>query len=173
MRRILVAAVLLPCLAMGGCGMLPKRGPEVSADQLGDPYAHQWSDADARTALWWTRNFPDDIAAIGFAFHQLPKYSRHDHRYGSRHGSKTARDRGAKYSSLFHSSADDYWANIDDPQLRVKMLALEAQERNRMRDRDNRRRTGTWPYDRAGDDDRPISRMDDAEVEQRLLERYR
>lgn len=175
MRRILIAAVVLPGLAMVGCGMIPKRnGPELTADQLGDPYAHGWSDADARMALWWTRNFPDDIAALGFALNQVGRYNKHDHRFGKNGSTHTSYDQGEKYGSFFRASADDVWALIDEPQLRVKMLSLEARERNRMRGRDRRRRTGAWPYDPSSAPEQPTpSRMDDTEVEQRLLERYR
>lgn len=175
MRRIVVAGVVLPFLAMSGCGMAPKQGVEKNADLVGDTDAHGWSDEDARTALWWTRNFPDDIAALGFSLHQTFRYNQHDERYGPRWRHKTQQDRGDSASTLFHTRSSDIWAQIDDPMLRVKMISLEARERNRLREQDQRRRTGRWPFDpsSAPDQDASPASLDDTEVEHRLLDRYR
>lgn len=175
MRNFLVTAAVVPLLLLVGCGMARRDGLEASVDQVGDPYAHKWTDDDARIALWYTRNYPDDFAALGFALSRFRSYNQHNERYGQRGGYVWPQGRGEKYGSFFHSRMDDYVALIDDPQLRVKMLSLEARERNRMRERDRRRQTGTWPYDPSSAPDRGTtpSRLDDAEVEQHLMDRYR
>ena len=173
-RKLTAGFALLLCLGLS-CGIVPRRGPELSNDQLNDPDAHQWSDADARTALWFTRNFPDDFAALGFLLYNVPTYNQHDERYGFGPNYRADGATGRQHGGFFKNTPSDYFALIDDPQLRVKMISLEARERNRMREAEQRRHAGTWPYDAssAPDPSRDPGRMDDTEVEQRLMDQYR
>jgi len=173
MRSGFTTVIAIVCVLTVGCGTALTRAPEVSNDQL---YAddHQWTEGDVRTALWFTRNYPDDIAALGFMLFKFPTYNRHNERFGEPAGRIAYRNPGPRAGKIFHTSVDDLFARIDDPQLRVKMLSLEARERNRMRERERRRHTGTWPYDTGiFESDRRGGQMDDAEIEQRLMDTYR
>jgi len=145
-------------------------GSESSVDHAGSPDAHKWSEADARTALWYTRNFPDDTAAFLFAIHKLWSFNYRDDNH--RRYDTTAQDKGFYASGLFHTRTDEVIALLWDPQLRVKMLSLQARDRTRLRERDRRRNTATWPYDVSSQPAVDTGDMSDREVEQRLLERY-
>lgn len=91
-------------------------GPESGYSGVGDPYAHDWSDNDARTLLWLRRNFPEIIADAPFPFITLFSYNIH-------HDTR-------QYMPIDWSF---YFADPRDPALNVRMMTLESRDRNRVR----------------------------------------
>ena len=106
-----------------------------------------------------------------FTIHKLLSFNNRDE--VSRTYTRSAQDMGYYSSGVWHTRTDEVLALMGDPQLRVKMLSLEARERNRMRGIDQRRSTATWPYDVSSQRDMAAEDLSDREVEQRLMERYR
>lgn len=192
MRFSVLSALGLACVVGAGCttpqwssfgaAATPKfKGPESTRDQLHGDEAHRWTDDDARTALWYARNFPDDLASFGFLVHKFVSFNMRDDRFGAPYDVRndstwyythTSVDRGYRFSGIFNARSDEWFPMLNDPQLQVKMLSLEARERNRMRERDRRRRTGEHPFTSESRGDVPASALGPDEVEQRLLEIY-
>jgi hypothetical protein len=91
-------------------------GPESGYTGSGDPYAHAWSDDDARTLLWLRRNLPERWADVPFPLITLFSYNIH-------HDTR-------QYSPL---EWEYYFADPNDPELNVRLMTLEARDRNRIR----------------------------------------
>lgn len=92
-------------------------GSESSYTGYGEVGAHDWTDDQARTALWLRRNLPEDFAAIPFPFINLFSYNIHHDR--------------EQYMPLFDFGY--YFADMRDPHLQVRMLTLESRDRNETR----------------------------------------
>ncbi len=96
---------------------LPKiHGPESGYTGAGDIGAHDWTDDQARTALWLRRNFPERWAEVPFPFLTFFSYNIHHDR-----------------QQLMPFEFEYYFANMRDPYLQVRMFSLEARDRNRTR----------------------------------------
>jgi hypothetical protein len=91
-------------------------GPESGYTGTGDPGAHDWTDDDARTLLWLRRNLPERWAAAPFTLLTLLSYNIH-------HDTRQYMPWEWSY----------YFADPTDPYLNVRMLTLEARDRNRIR----------------------------------------
>lgn len=193
MRGKVLSLLAVLVLAGSGCATHPEsrsfreaakprlRGPETSQDLLYGDQAHRWTDDDARTALWYTRNFPDDVAAFGFALHKLISYNRYDTPYNEHYNVRNDGtlldhnnwDVGLPFGGIFHTTSDEVFPILSDPQLRVKMLSLEARERNRLRERERRHHTGEYPFTVESRGGVAPSDLSPQEVEHRLMEIYR
>ncbi len=91
-------------------------GPESGYTGTGKVGAHEWTDDQARTALWLRRNFPERWAEVPFPFITFFSYNIHHDRQ--------------QYLPL---EWDYYFADMRDPSLQVRMFTLEARDRNRAR----------------------------------------
>jgi hypothetical protein len=92
-------------------------GSESGDTGVGEPGVHEWTDDDARTALWLRTNFPENISEIPFPIIKLFSYNQHHYL--------------PQYMPYFEWSY--YFADIKDPELLVRMLSIEARDRNRTR----------------------------------------
>jgi hypothetical protein len=100
-----------------GSAMIPRiTGPESGYTGTGNVGAHDWTDDQARTALWLRRNFPERWGEIPFPFLNLLRYNMHHDRQ--------------QYMAF---EWDYYFANMRNPSLQVRMFTLEARDRNRAR----------------------------------------
>jgi hypothetical protein len=127
MRKWLFAVFAIAFI-MSGCVTTPPseailssaipsiRGPESGYTGVGDPAAHDWTDDDARTLLWLRRNFPEIIADAPFPFITLFSYNIH-------HDTRQYMPTDWSY----------YFADPTDPYLNIRMITLEARDRNRVR----------------------------------------
>jgi len=121
-------AVCAVAIIMSGCVTIPPtdavvssatpniRGSESRYTGTGDLGAHAWTDDQARTLLWLRRNFPEYWADIPFSLVNLFSYNIHN---------------DVRPVSPFEWSY--YFADARDPYLNIRMLTLEARDRNRYR----------------------------------------
>jgi hypothetical protein len=115
---VLSGCATKPPLGAIGRAATPKlTGSESGYTGFGDPYVHEWNDDDARTALWLRTNFPENISEIPFPIIKLFSYNQHHYT--------------PQYIPYFEWSY--YFADIKDPELMVRMLSIEARDRNRTR----------------------------------------
>ena len=91
-------------------------GPESGYVGSGMYGAHEWTDEDARTALWLRRNFPERWSEIPFPLITFFRYNAHNDR-----------------QQYMPFEWDYYFANMRDNALQVRMYTLEARDRNRAR----------------------------------------
>ncbi len=96
---------------------IPKiTGPESGYTGTGDPGAHDWTDDQARTALWLRRNLPERWGEIPFSIINLFSYNIHHDR-----------------QQFLPFEYEYYFANMRDPSLQVRMFTIESRDRNRAR----------------------------------------
>jgi len=88
-------------------------GPESGYTGYGTFGAHEWTDDDARTALWLRRNLPERWAQVPFPFIKFFSYNMHYDR-----------------EQLQPGEWEYYFADMDDPYLQVRMFTIEARDRN-------------------------------------------
>jgi len=111
--------VTAPPATSVGSSVTPKViGPESGYSGMGMAGAHDWTDDDARSALWFQRNLPEGWAGVPFSIMKLFSYNIHD-------------DSGQ--FTLMPFEWEYYFADIDDPSLQVRMFTVEARDRNRVR----------------------------------------
>lgn len=130
MKKWLIAVCAI-AFVLSGCVTVPPseavlgsatphiRGAESGYTGSGDPYAHDWSDDDARTLLWLRRNFPEVLADAPFPLITLFSYNIH-------HDTRQYMPFDWAY----------YFANPRDPYLQIRMMTLEPRDRNRIRRND-------------------------------------
>ena len=130
MRKCLFAACAVALVViMSGCLTSPPTqavasaaapnvvGSESTYTGIGDPGAHAWTDDQARTLLWLRRNLPEIWSDIPFPIVTLFSYNIHNDT--------------KQFGKPFHWRY--YFADADDPLLQVRMLSLEARDRNNTR----------------------------------------
>jgi hypothetical protein len=91
-------------------------GAESGYSGTGQVGAHEWTDDQARTALWLRRNLPERWAEIPFPIITLFSYNIHNDRQ--------------QFSPF---EWEYYFADMRDPNLQVRMFSLESRDRNRAR----------------------------------------
>ena len=118
----LIAFLVTGCLTTTPTGAVSKAaapityGPESGYSGYGTFGAHEWTDEDARTALWLRRNLPERWASIPFPAIKLFSYNIHHDR-----------------QQLSPVEWDYYFADMNDPYLQVRMFTIEARDRNNTR----------------------------------------
>jgi hypothetical protein len=120
---VALVAMLSGCLtttpktAMIGAATPRVDGSESSHTGYGDPYAHAWSDDQARTLLWLRRNLPELWSDVPFPFMTFFSYNIHN----------DTREFGKPFQWRH------YFADARDPSLQIRMMTLEARDRNEFR----------------------------------------
>jgi hypothetical protein len=118
----LIAFVASGCVTTPPSGAITKSatpipyGPESGYTGYGMFGAHEWTDDDARTALWSRRNLPERWNEIPLPMIKFFSYNIHHDR-----------------QQLSPFEWDYYFADINDPYLQVRMFTIEARDRNNTR----------------------------------------
>lgn len=124
MKKLLLMVIVV--FMFSGCVHAPSKtgsftwgeiGPETGYSNKGPAGVHEWSDDDARLALWLRRNFPERWAEIPFPILTFFDYNIHNDR-----------------QQLMPFEWEYYFANMRDPYLQVRMYTLEARYRNDARE---------------------------------------
>ena len=165
MRKCLFAACAVAlAVIMSGCLTSPPTqaiadaaspnivGSESTYTGIGDPGAHAWTDDQARTLLWLRRNLPELWSDIPFPLITLFSYNIHNDL--------------KPFGEPVHWKY--YFADADDSLLQVRMLTLEARDRNDTRREDvaAKQAAEMAAAEQAVTED--ISTLSDQEVAQKL-----
>jgi hypothetical protein len=114
---VVSGCVTAPPIAAVADSATPKIiGPESGYSGTGQLGAHDWTDDDARTALWLRRNLPERWSEVPFPLITFFRYNIHNDR-----------------QQYMPFEWDYYFANMRDPYLQVRMFSVEARDRNRVR----------------------------------------
>jgi hypothetical protein len=140
-----------PARAVWSAAIPRTNGPESGYTGTGEVGAHEWTDDQARTALWLRRNFPERWAEVPFPLITLFSYNIHHDRQ--------------QYMPL---EWEYYFANMRDPYLQVRMFTLEARDRNRTRRNEAIAREATAKMAAETAVTTGVSGLSDAEVTKKL-----